>query len=606
MPVGFNIKSWLMPALFVLNVGFTYATNAKKNNENTIIHLASNPQWLGLLHLKNDIPQITDTKFILSGTNFSPLNEMYATLKLLDEDRDSNICRFPARYSFLNKHLNLGLETDTAFDHCSEFSKYNKAVPFDNISLIFASEVLSSASSMMGHSFLSVSGKNNRGNEVSHSLSFFSEISTFNPIKLIYDGTIGGMDGFLMVRPFERDYQRYLEVEGRNLWSYGLHISQADKQLIKQHIWELKDIEIEYLFQSYNCATLTLYILGLANSELRNEEILYVSPVDVVKAVDKYNMVISKEVTLADDWAFNMLSQEIDADVLKGINTSIYQGSPLGLSHLDEKSEALSRKYLSLLINKPSIKQRLSEVRYAELKGVAAKSNKIALDLTQYKDPLKTPQDSSIGVALSIINDEEFLELNILPAAHHLYADNRQFFSESELKIAELNFRTNLKTADSQLHSLVLYSVNSLIPSTEITPQMSGAFFMGFHHTLTPKLEEKGVFELSGAMGKTYQVHRDIMLYAMLGVGVATDIKSTFLFVEPYVGGIVNLVGDSKAIFDHRLTAGQFDSSSLMHTSSLTYAWYGLNDITVNISFESTATEQRRRNTLSIGLDYHF
>jgi hypothetical protein len=148
--------------------------------------------------------------------------------------------------------------------------------------------------------------------------------------------------------------------------------------------------------------------------------------------------------------------------------------------------------------------------------------------------------------------------------------------------------------------------VNSFIPSSEITPQMSGAFFMGFHHTLNSNLEEKGVFELSGAMGKTYQVHRDIMLYAMLGVGVATDIKSTFLFVEPYVGGIVNLVGDSKAIFDHRLTAGQFDSSSLMHTSSLTYAWYGLNDITVNISFESTATEQRRRNTLSIGLDYHF
>jgi hypothetical protein len=84
-------------------------------------------------------------------------------------------------------------------------------MPFDNISLIFASEVLSSSSSMMRHSFLSVSGKNNRGDEVAHSLSFFSEIATFYPIKLIYDGTIGGMDGFLMVRPFERDYQRYLK-----------------------------------------------------------------------------------------------------------------------------------------------------------------------------------------------------------------------------------------------------------------------------------------------------------------------------------------------------------------------------------------------------------
>jgi hypothetical protein len=74
---------------------------------------------------------------------------------------------------------------------------------------------------------------------------------------------------------------------------------------------------------------------------------------------------------------------------------------------------------------------------------VASKSNKVALDLTQYKDPLKTPQDSALGVALSVIDDETFLVMNMLPAAHHLYVDNRQFFSESELKITELSFPTN-------------------------------------------------------------------------------------------------------------------------------------------------------------------
>jgi len=596
-------KSWLLPALFVLQVNFSYAKSFQKTFD--LEKLASSKQWLGLLHLKDGQPQIRDPKFILSGDEFSSLNEMNETIKLFQID-NYGICRFPARYHFLNHHLDLGTLRNIGNAQCREFNKFNDAVPFDQINLIFASEVLSSASSMMGHSFLNVSGKNYKSNQVSHSISFFSEFSTFNPFKLIYDGIIGGMNGFLIVRPFSKDYERYLEIEGRNLWSFELDIEDFDKQLIKFHIWELKDVEIEYLFQSYNCATLTLYILGLANSELRQEEILYVSPVDVVKAVDKHNMIKGKKVTLADDWAFNMLSQEIDADVIKQINVSIFAESTLELNHLDAQSEALSREYLSLLINKPNIKQRLSEARYKELQGVVTTSSKVALDLTEYKDPLKTPQDSSIGVALSVIDDEEFFEVSILPAAHHLYADNRQFFTESELKIAELSLRTNLKTADSQLQSLVLYSVNSFIPSTRLTPQFSGAFFMGFHHTLNSKLEEKGVFELSGAMGKTYQIHRDIMLFAMFGLGVATDIKNTFLFVEPYVGGIVNLVGDSKAIFEHRLTMGQFDSRSLMHTSSLTYAWYSLNNITLNISFESTSAEQRRRNTLSIGLDYHF
>jgi hypothetical protein len=601
----FNLdhKSWLLSALFVLQIGFLHAK--EQPDTPTLENLAKHQQWLSLLHLKDGQLRITDPNFILSIEAFNPLKELQKTVDLFNTDNTA-ICRFPARYQFLNHFLSL--ETPLSVDdaHCVELKKYEDAVPFDQINLIFASEVLSSASSMMGHSFLNVSGKNLNLTEVSHSVSFFSEFSSFNPFKLIYDGIIGGMNGFFIVRPFANDYQQYLDVEGRNLWSYELKLTDFEKQLIKSHIWELKDVEIEYLFQSYNCATLTLYILGLANPELGREEVLYVSPVDVVKAVDKHKMIKNKKVTLTDDWAFNMLSQEVGNDARKYINAELFLDTKFQFSNLGPHSEALSRKYLSLLIDRPYIKQKLTDTRYAELQDVADKSSKITLDLTKYKDPLKSPQDSSFNTTLTTVNGEAFLDLGFLPAAHHLYSDNRQFFAESELKIAQVRVRTSLDSASSQLQSLVLYSVKSFLPSTNQMPQLSGAFFMGFHHVLDSNLAEKGVFEFSGAAGKTFQVHPDIMLYGMLGGGMGSDIKNTYLFVQPYLGGIINLIGDTKAIFEHRLEVGRFDSSDILQTSALSFAWYGWDDVTLNVSFESVAGNKNRNNILSIGLDYQF
>ena len=604
-----KLKSWLTLALFFLPLIHSYAADSQLSIDKAAqLKLANHKKWQSLLHLKNDRPQITDPKFLLTSGNFSLEAEMNETIKLIHANSSQAACRFPARYLFLSQYLDLNSNELTLTLDCPEFKKYQDFVPFDEVKLIFASEVLSSASSMMGHTFLNVSGTNSNLNTVSHSISFFTEFDTLNPFKLIYEGIIGGMKGFFIVRPYSVDLAQYSNKEGRNIWSYNLDLTVSDRQLIKYHIWELKNIDIHYLFQNYNCATLTLYILSIADAKLRNEENLYVSPVDVVKAAEKNGLITGKVVTLANDWALNMLYQEMNSSLVDIVESHVFQNTRLAFSSLDLQSRLLAQEYLSLLINKPEIKQHIGDKRYVELAALVSKfdSSQLVFDLTRYKDPVKSPQDTIIGANASYFSGQTNLNLTFLPASHHLYGDNRQFFAESELKIGETALRLDLKKQKISLQSLTLYSVKSYIPSTKNIPQLSGSFFMGYRHQLNDNLNEKAVLELSGSFGKTFRLHRDIMVYAMFGLGMAANPKQAFLYFEPHIGTIINIVGDTKAIIEHRVSLGQFDSDALKHTSSLTYAWYGINNTTVNFSFKSDAIEDLRKNTISLGVDYHF
>lgn len=155
------LKSWLLPALFFLVSLPTAAADAKSIFTRALeVGLAENETWHSLLHLKGATPQITDDTFLLSGKNFSVQNELRETINFFVDNPEQAKCRFPARLLFLNKHLTLsGLDLNSS-PLCPELTRYQQYVPFDEVNLIFASEVLSSASSMMGHTFLNITGKN--------------------------------------------------------------------------------------------------------------------------------------------------------------------------------------------------------------------------------------------------------------------------------------------------------------------------------------------------------------------------------------------------------------------------------------------------------------
>lgn len=239
--------------------------------------------WKSLLHLDtNDNPSINTPTFLLSYENFSPKNELEKTIQAFQE-KSKNICKYPARYLWLSKNFELGLE-DFDLKSCQEFENYRKNTNPRNISLVFVSEDVSNPTSMMGHIFFKLEGINHKGNSVENAISFFTIIDTLNLPYLAWQSTISGMKGYFVLKPYQKQIAQYTEDKNRNIWEYSLELNDQQLKLLSYHFWELKDVDITYYFTGYNCATIVNDMLGIISKEQKKDSFnLWLTPKDVIK-----------------------------------------------------------------------------------------------------------------------------------------------------------------------------------------------------------------------------------------------------------------------------------------------------------------------------------
>ena len=614
------VRSWLLPALFLTAVSIqcALAKPPQKYNfpEKKIEQVANSPTWKALLHVKNNAPKITDPNFLLSAPNFSLIEELQLTLAVFTKDPQKSICRFPARHLFLAQYFQMPITKSkmlTASKKCADLALYSNKVPHQRLSLIYASEVLSSASSMMGHVFLKVEGKNDNGNDVAHSISFFTQYDTFNPFTLIYDGLIGGMDGFFIVRPYENDLQRYTEKEQRNVFEYKIGFSDFEKKLIMMHIWELKDIDISYLFQSYNCATLTLYVLALGDPKLLNTEKLFISPADVVKAINKQSLIKDKSVVLADKWNIKLLEQELDSDVVDDVKEFLVNPNLVErMSKYTPRNKVLATDYLGLMLGNTLIQSVIPQSNRDKLQNqltnfLGEKDNNqiLSVDFKQYKNPIDSQQDSILGFSLLREDGNNYIDLSFMPASHYFNARNDQFFSESELKIGEVILRLDARKVSAKINELTLYSVSSLVPSTTLQPETSGNFYLGYKQDYNNNLGLQGYASISGGLGKTYKIHRDVMVFGLLNAGLSMNFDDQFAFAEPKIGGILNLAGNFKLKIEHSFKIARIVDKGI-HLSNLGLSWAGNSNQALAIQFRHIKSHIRQVNSLTLTFNYHF
>jgi len=593
-------QSWLLLALF-------FGFHALASPANSHLKLAESTHWQLLLHSNAGQPQITQPDFLLTAKAFSPQAELLATLALYQQDPVQTFCRFPARITFLADQLHLPL-ADDRFARCPALQHYLAQVPFDQLSLIYASEVLSSASSMMGHIFLRAAGKNQQQHDVAHSLAYFTEITSFNPLQLMYDGTIGGMPGFFMVRPFQYDLVQYQQREGRNLWQFELNTTPAQRELLRLHLWELRELDITYYFQSFNCATLTLELLALLDPTVLRDRSLFVSPQDVVKAASRHQLVNHTEVHPATAWWVRALGQQLNQQQKSAVMHDL-QHQQISKTPLNEP---LANAYLKVAAEQMWQTHRITEQRYQQIQAATAAMTE-QLDLTQYKHPALTPQDSLLMLSSSFSDGEHISQLGWLAAGHLLNSDNRQYLAESELKIGYIAASLNHQLHHWQLDELTLYAVRSLTPSDDLVPAWSGEAYFGWRQIPAlvfaddlPQLQTRGALEASGAFGKTLQPQRDLSLYWLIGAGISQSQAHNKLFAQTAAGLNVALVFNSKLNAEYQRQSSRLAGQSSSAQWSVTFSWFARQDLSVQLRWQQNqvnnlfGTQQRQQTGLAL------
>lgn len=532
--------------LFFLPV-FAFASESEILKLANELKIYDKMEWKALLHYNQDL-NIKDKNFVNSD-NFSLKNELESTIKSFYEPIENyqNInehpqCRFPARLLFVTNELNISKDEFLNID-CMDLKEYELKAPADSIFLVYASENVKIPSSMMGHTFLKYSGTNYKNEKVEHAVSFYTVIESFNLLKLAYQNIYSGMKGLFALQPYKNAVSQYIDNENRNVWEYELKLSDYRKKLLYYHIWELKDRDMKYYFSSYNCSTVLYYALSLTNPAIYDDKKLWVTPLDTVKFIYKYDLIEHSKLTPSNEWLVKMLKENVASKDIDTIKNIVHSSSYEDISTLDYYSHRLLDAYATLEYKNGNLDME----SYKNIQSKIPNDDK-GIDISKYKSPNKIPPERQFGVGYASIDDEDFAKLSFLPASHLVNDYNREYFGESELKIGYLSLLANNKKIE--LDEFTLYGMKLYIPYDSLTNDLSYQFEIALKKEYSKGMKYTDTLKIDGGIGIDFDIARDINIFALFNGGVGYNkYDKTHIFFNPQIGGMIYEVFNMKSLF---------------------------------------------------------
>ncbi len=548
----------------------------------TRLALARTEAWYALLHLRGGTPQILDEKFLLSLPGFTPERELAATLAYLYGPQSAQaVCRYPARYLWLQRALSL---PELPIGQCQQLQEFIRRAPAERISLIFASENLSQPSSMMGHLFLKLEGPRADGVSVAHAVAFFTDTDTINLPKLLYDSMVVGKRGYFVLTPFRDEVNLYAVEEQRSMWEYELKLDAFSRQLVQAHMHELRQSHITYFFQDYNCATLVQHILAVGEPTMLLGKEWWTTPKGVVQRAQAVGLIGSSSVTTPSRWRVRALRESMASSQVEAVRAQVTTRQTDGLVQAPANTPSdvqqgflaleLARAYNTYLFEQKHI-AHADWLAYGEQLNQIQQQRYAGLELNtgDQKSPANAPPDRQVSVGWQDLGGKPYLRLGLQPVSHALVDDNRQQFSESELRLFDGAVLVSPQDGRLKLAHFTLYAAESLLPRDSLTGGLSGRFKIGVEPQAQVQRPDKHALLIEGAAGYTWRMTDDLDAFGLLGGGWGYRGQG-YVYTQPSVGVVVREVFDMKTVLQlSRISSplGQEQSSQVLKASQIKY-----------------------------------
>lgn len=306
-------------------------SNITLANTNVILPY-ENIYWKNLLHYGNDKSRIPkNSSFFTSKDGYKNSKSEYKQiLYLLKQDNSDIQCVFPARSNFIALQENL---ENINFNSCTDLLEYEQSVPIDYVEMAFACEDNSNPSSMLGHSFLILTGVS-EGIERKHVIEYATSIRNIGFFQLISKGILGTLKGIYALYPYEEYKNKYLS-EGRSIWKFRLSLTQKEIEKLKYSIWELKNKESYYSILRHNCNSALMDLLKISNTSFEYENNKpFITPIEYLQFLKKENKIEKTSIDLTKS-AFKDIEKN-------GLNDILYTPKPskINLSYLYDRMGA--------------------------------------------------------------------------------------------------------------------------------------------------------------------------------------------------------------------------------------------------------------------------
>jgi len=201
------------------------------------------------------------------------------------------VCRFPARFLWLHKHLGFDVQR-LPVKKCPRLALFIKALQPQSVSLVFSSYYLNNPASAFGHTFLRInkgigSHATKQRELLDNGIDFSADVETSNAFFYALGGLTGTFPGTFKHLPYYYKVRQYNDYESRDLWEYRLNLRPEQVWMLVLHLWELGSTHFDYYYLTRNCSYYILDALEAAapNLTLINQLHFPVLPVDTVKAL---------------------------------------------------------------------------------------------------------------------------------------------------------------------------------------------------------------------------------------------------------------------------------------------------------------------------------
>ena len=521
-----------LPSAFANPLIETIVTEAKSKN------LSADPTWRALLYYTNDgSPHslVDDSKFFLSSTGKTNAeDELIATLQEFFKnttDDQSAQCRFPARFLWLDKYLNF---TTKGFPiaSCRRFDDWYKTINPDSITLIFPSAFLNNPASSFGHTLLRIDqpGQKSDSKLLSYTASYAAAVNDDdNIISYALKGLFGGYVGYFTIEPYYDRLKQYGDSEQRDIWEYELDFTPEETRFLTHHLWELKEIGLNYYYFDDNCAYLLLAMLNIARPELDLTRTTkpWIIPVDTIRTVTARNGLVKNIIfrpapaTLIATRAKRLSSVEKQA--VKSLVKPDMSVALLNEQNLTdaEKADTLEMSYDYLIYE--GYKDFPNEDEY---KARAFELLKTRSSIREISQPLDVPTpetrpDQGHDILrlrmFSSIDDEVRYGLALRPAYHDLLDPDGGFTRGSDLQMLALA-ATYGEDSGLQLEQLTLLRAMSLAPRSDFIKPLSWDITVELKREYQDNDDRPlGGFVVGGA-GITYNLWQSAFFYSLFNV----------------------------------------------------------------------------------------
>lgn len=254
--------------------------------------LATNNEWLNLLHFKNGRSEIDDPAFFFAQNGkTNPQAELHASLNALindqTDDEHSVYCKYNSRSTWLISQLP-EIKQQVKLPTCQALQQEIAHLDADSITLILASAHINSPASAFGHTFLRIDSRQQTP-LTAYAVNYAAQTQEKNGLIYAYKGIFGGYEGRYSILPYAKKVQEYSDLEQRDIWEYRLNLTDDELARLNRHIFEIRHFYADYFFFDENCSYNLLWLLEIARpgTDLTSQFNVNAIPIDTVRAIEQ-------------------------------------------------------------------------------------------------------------------------------------------------------------------------------------------------------------------------------------------------------------------------------------------------------------------------------